>query len=86
LNLYTLFSIIVTVLNAIYKPIAVFDREAGGKFYCNKNCIEMIFIQMIAIWSILAIMVLLVIVLIIIGTIQFKKVKKNEKIEETISI
>ncbi len=46
----------------------------------------MIFIQMIAIWSILAVMMLLVIILIIIGTIQFKRVKMNEKMEETISI
>ena len=76
----------ITVLNAKYKPIAIVDRETGGSLYCSKNCIQMIFIQMIAVWSILCLMMLIIILLLVIGSIQFKKAKKNEKIEETISI
>ena len=69
----------MTVLNVIYSPIAIYDEEKGGDLYCNKKCLDLLFIQTIAIWSISGVMILVMICLIIKASIELKKKEKEFK-------
>ena len=70
----------------LYGPNARLEKETGGELYCSKKCIEMLFIHMVLIWTIIGLNIILVIILYIVGSCKFKNVKKNEQIDENIKM
>ena len=76
----------VTVMYVLYNPKAITDKETGGQLYCSQKCIEMLFVHMVLIWTIIGINLILIFILYIVVSIKFKNAKKSENTDETMKM